>query len=418
MRGIPAVLIVSGKGGVGKTIVAINVAKQLTAKGKHVNLLDADIDNSNVLDMLGVKQELQVIAETKRFLPLHVEDMDVFSMRGIAGDSPVSMWGTEYAKVLRDAVEWTNWTGDIFVVDLPASMGDEFKEAITVFGDQILGSIIVMQPAHVDTAKRVVKLHLFDGIPVLGIIENMSWFECGHGEKYDIFGGGIIDKVCEELKVPNLGKIPLSMSIRKVVQEHKPFLEGDLADPINKATEAVLAAKPVKPSFLQRIKDLAKDTLLEAMVRIVEVSNLEIDLPTIQKNTGFMGGRLIELSLMDDLMRQSKVTEYFVLDQGFIKNVVHPDPAKDPVGWQRFYSKVNVSIHIWDKALVWSFLGQRSGGEPYDFFNAWLTGKAEFVDFQGGGTPTAIHFFRTVATQLRGTQGYMGKVRPLLEALA
>lgn len=414
----PAVLVLSGKGGVGKTLVAINMAKQLVAKGKRVNLLDADIDNSNVLDMLGVNQEIQVIPETKRFIPLLIEGMEVFAMRGIVGDRPVSMRGSEYAQVLRDVVEGTNWTGDLFVVDLPASVGDEFKEIVSIFGDEMLGSIVVMQPAHVNSARLVVKLHLLDEIPVLGVIENMSWFECGHGEKYDIFGGGAIEQLCEELKVPNLGKIPLSMAVRRLVQDHKPFLEGELADPINRAAEAVLAAKPVKPGFMQRIAAIAKDSILDAMVRIIEVSNLEIDLPTIQKNTGFMGGRIIELRLTDEPMKEDKVTEYFMIEQGFLKSIAHADPVKDPLGFQQFLQKVNVSIRIWDKALIWSFLGYIPGGPPYDFAVAAWSGKAQFVDYKGGTTQTAVHFFRTVAEQLRQTPGFVSKIRPLLEVLA
>lgn len=414
----PAVLILSGKGGVGKTIVALNVAKQLTAKGKRVNLLDADIDNSNVLDMLGVKQEIQVIPETKRFVPLLVDGMEVFSMRGIVGDRPVSMRGTEYAQVLRDVVEGTNWTGDLFVVDLPASTGDEFKETVSIFGDEILGSIVVMQPAHVNSARLVVKLHLLDEIPVLGVIENMSWFECSHGEKYDIFGGGAIEQLCEEFKVPNLGKIPLSMIIRRLVQDHKPFLEGEFSDPISKACEAIMAAKPVKPGFLQRAVSLAKGTVLDAMVRIIEVSNLEIDLPTIQKNTGFMGGRIIELRLTDEWMKEEKVTEYFMIEEGLLKNVAHADPAKDPAGFQQFLQKVDVTIRIYDKALIWSFLGYVPGGPSYDFAIAAWSGKAQFVDYRGGTTQTAVHFFRTVAEQLRQTPSFVNKIKPLLEVLA
>jgi len=401
------VLVLSGKGGTGKTLTAINLAHELSKKKGSVALIDADLSNPNAAELLGVKDQIEISSES--FTPLMVDGVEFFSMATISGDKPVSMDASEYAQILRDVLKHSKWKSDTAVVDMPAGVHNEFLELLTNFGENLLGSIIVLQPAHVASARKMLQLHKSEGVPVLGVVENMSHFTCDCGKTYDIFGDDItLEELCKEFEVEPLGAIPLSMEIRKGVMEGKPFLPEEMAQPIVKGVEKILEAKPVGVSFVERLKErlkeIARDALIDIMAAVVEISNTEVGIPEIQKAYGFPGGRTIELDITDESLRNVKVQAFFRIEGGALKIVRNPKTVDD-------------EIRVWERALIWCFLGRRPDTNmAWDLFDAWLSGKVKYYS-NIGGTPRALQFMRSVWSSVKDTPSF-NKLKPILEKIA
>lgn len=373
-----------------------------------VALIDADISNPNAAELLGVKDQIQIASES--FTPLAVDGLEFFSMVTISGDRPVNMDASEYAQILRDVLKHTTWKSDIAIIDMPAGSHNEFLELLTNFGENLLGSVIVLQPAHVQSARKMLQLHRNEGVPVLGVIENMSNFTCECGKTYDIFGDDIsLEGLCKEFEVKPLGSIPLSMEIRKGVMEGKPFLPENLMEPITKGVEQILEAKPVGVSFVERIKErlkeVARDILLDIIATVVEISNTEIKIGEIQKTYGFQGGRIIELNITDESLRNPKIDPiFFKVEGGLLKAVERPKAIDD-------------RIWIWERTLIWCFLGRRPDTNmEWDLFDAWLSGKAKYYS-KTAGTPRAVQFLRSVWGEVKNTSSFQ-KLKPILERIA
>jgi len=400
------VLILSGKGGTGKTLVAINMAHELAKKKGSVALIDADLSNPNAAELLGIKKQIEISSES--FIPLSANGIEFFSMATVSGDKPVSMDASEYAQVLRDVLKYSKWKSDIAIIDMPAGVHNEFLELLTNFGESLLGSIIVLQPAHVESARKMLQLHKSEGVPVLGVIQNMSHFTCEHGTSYEIFGNVDLEALCKEFEVVPLGSIPLSMEIREAIVEGKPFLPEEMLDPITKGTEKVLEAKPVGVSFVERLKErlkeIARDALIEIIAGVVEISNTEIGIGDIQKAYGFPGGRTIELDVTDESLRNVKIQIFFRVENGVLKIVRNPKEIDD-------------EIRVWERALIWCFLGRRPDTEvPWDLFDAWISGKVKYYS-NVSGTPRALQFMRSVWGNVKDAPSF-NKLKPVLEKLA
>jgi len=401
------VMVLSGKGGVGKTICAVNLAYELAKAGKRVALLDADMSNPNCAELLGIEDEIKLSSEQHEFLPLVHDGIEFFSMAGICGERPVSMEGSMYAQILRDVLQQKLWTAEIGVVDMSAGISDTFLEILNVFGENLLGSIIVYQPAHVGSAKKLITLHKNEGVPILGVIENMSYFQTG-AIKYAVFGESLVEKLGEEFGVPVLGKIPLSMEIRKAVEEGKPFLPPAFDEPIKKAASRVLEAKPLGVTFAEKIKEKIKGIgrhLLGYVVgKVVEIANTEVNLTEIQRRHAFPGGRTIELDVTDETLRRVNIQLFFRLENGVCKVVKNPKEVYD-------------EIRVWDKAFIWAILGRRTDtGASYTLMDAWLSGRAKYYSLQAG-TQRALRLMRDVWEEVRDSPGFT-KLRPVLERIA
>jgi len=409
-----AVLVLSGKGGTGKTLISINLGVELAKRGRQVAIVDADIDNPNLLPMLGLHKELEVSKE-RTFRPIRLEEpnnsVQVFSMAGVAVDHPVSMEGSQYVEILRDVVNYSEWDAEYFVVDLPSGISDPFKGIVGIFDQELLGSVIVMQPAHAQSARSVIQLHHLEGIPVLGVVENMSGFHCEKcKDSYEVFGESQLTWVTEDLNVMALGRLPLSMEIRKAVSEGKPWLTGELAKPVERAVDVILEARPVKLTFPERVKErgkeIAREVLFDVMAAALTALNSEINIGAIQQEHAFPGGNVIELDITDASLRNVKVQTYLRIEDGALKLVKSP-------------RDVMAEVRVWDRALVWSYLGERPDTQaPYDLKAAWLIGHAKFYSFGNfRGTPTALYFLRHVWSELRNTEG-MKKFDPILRSIA
>lgn len=223
------ILVLSGKGGVGKSTVAVNLAYALSNHGRQVGLLDLDIHGPNIPKMLGL-EEHQLSAEDNKILPVRVTgSLQVISMAFLLPEkhSPVVWRGAMKATAIRQFLEDTKWGSlDYLVVDLPPGTGDE---ALTIaqIAPNLRGAVIVTTPQDVstlDSTKAITFVEMLK-MDVLGVIENMSAMTCPHcGELIELFGKGGGERIAQEHNVPFLGSIPLDPEMRKAGDEGRPFI--------------------------------------------------------------------------------------------------------------------------------------------------------------------------------------------------
>ncbi len=245
------ILVLSGKGGVGKSTVAANLAYALSNHGYKTGLIDLDIHGPNIPKMLGIEDAKLQSYDGKIIEPVHVTGtLGVVSMAFLlpARSTPIIWRGPMKMGVIRQFLEDVNWGDlDFMVVDLPPGTGDE---ALTIaqLAPNIAGAVIVTTPQDVavmDSSKAVEFIRKLD-LPVLGIVENMSGFVCPHcKEEIDIFGKGGGEREAKELKVPFLGAIPLDPEMRRAGDEGRPFIirraeENPTWTSINNVMEALL----------------------------------------------------------------------------------------------------------------------------------------------------------------------------------
>ncbi len=226
------IMVMSGKGGVGKTTVAVNLAFALQMKGFNSGVLDADIHGPNVPKMLGLeKSKLDTTSEG--ILPAKIplgagRALEVMSLAFfLEKDSPVIWRGPLKMGALQQFLSDVVWGDlDYLIADLPPGTGDEPLSIAQLIPD-ITGSIIVTTPQDVALmdSRRAVNFSKKLNVPVIGVIENMSGFKCPHcGKEIDLFGTGGGERAARELGVPFLGRIPIDPAIVKDSDEGKPFI--------------------------------------------------------------------------------------------------------------------------------------------------------------------------------------------------
>ncbi|HZD42888.1 MAG TPA: Mrp/NBP35 family ATP-binding protein, partial [Methanomicrobiales archaeon] len=223
------ILVLSGKGGVGKSTVAVNLATALSNHGYKVGLADLDIHGPNIPSMLGVeKEQLGVLGN--KIEPIRVTgNLAVISMAFLLPRQDVTIiWrGPMKMAAIRQFLEDVDWEDlDYLIVDLPPGTGDEALSIIQL-APHITGAVIVTTPQDVATidARKAVRFIQKMDLKVLGIIENMSGMVCPHcGKDIDLFGRGGGKRAADELEVPFLGTIPVDPEMRKAADEGRPFI--------------------------------------------------------------------------------------------------------------------------------------------------------------------------------------------------
>ncbi len=240
--------VASGKGGVGKSTVSLNIALALSRTGAKVGLLDADIYGPSIPLMLGIKEAyMQVDEEKHKLQPTKSNGIEVVSF-GFFGeqDHQAAIYrGPIISGILRQFLVDTDWSDlDYLIVDLPPGTGDiPLTLAQTI---PLTGILVVTTPQAVASSVAVKALGMFSklNVPILGIIENMSLFECTKcGEPHRIFGTGGAERISKEFDIPVLGDIPLNFGIMDGSDTGKPIMLANPNSPSSLAFE--VAAKNI-----------------------------------------------------------------------------------------------------------------------------------------------------------------------------
>jgi ATP-binding protein involved in chromosome partitioning len=255
--GVAAVIAVaSGKGGVGKSTTALNLALGLRDLGLRVGLLDADIYGPSVPRLTGIHEKPQ-LDEARKMIPIRRFGLSIMSIGFLVEEDTAMIWRgpmvmSAITQMLRD-VAWG--TLDILVVDMPPGTGD--AQLTLAQNVPLKGAIIISTPQDLSLidARRGLAMFKKVNVPVFGIIENMSYFQCPHcGAQSDIFGHGGARHEAERLGVPFLGEIPLHISIRTSSDSGTPVVESEPNGPHAAIYRAIAA----------NVRDQLKDAIAAA----------------------------------------------------------------------------------------------------------------------------------------------------------
>lgn len=240
------ILVLSGKGGVGKSTIAVNLALTLARLGRRVGLLDADLHGPSVPTLLNLHGRVPGMRHG-RILPVEVGALKVMSVGLMLEDrqAPVIWRGPMKAGALQQMVRDADWGElDEFVVDCPPGTGDEPLSAIQLLAPAY-GAVIVTTPQEVALAdvRRSVNFCRQLAVPILGVVENMSGFVCPHcGQTTDIFTSGGAERMAVDMGIPFLGRVPLDPGLVACGDAGAAFLERHPETPAARALAAIVRA--------------------------------------------------------------------------------------------------------------------------------------------------------------------------------
>ena len=229
------IAVASGKGGVGKSTIAVNLALALAEAGNNVGLMDADVYGPSLPRMLGLSgQRPQVTDVTRQLIPLEAHGIRAMSMGFLMADETPAIWrGPMVQGAVRQFLREVAWgTLDVLLVDMPPGTGD--AQLTLVQQVPLAGVVIVSTPQDVALADALKSLAMFRrlDVPVLGIIENMSYFSCPHcGSHSNIFSHGGAHAQADRLNIPFLGEVPLDIRIRETSDAGTPTFSADPSGP-------------------------------------------------------------------------------------------------------------------------------------------------------------------------------------------
>jgi len=371
------ILVLSGKGGVGKSTVAVNLAVSLALAGRKVGLLDIDIHGPSIPKILNLEGK-NIQAEEDVILPVTMmENLKVMSIGFLLRESSDAViWrGPMKYQMIKQFLKDVDWGGlDFLVVDSPPGTGDEPLSIVQLL-ENADGAIIVTTPQEV-AISDVRKCITFCGqlnLPVLGVLENMSGFVCPKcGENIDIFKSGGGQKMAEEMNVPFLGRIPIDQQIVQACDSGRPFVYHYKHTETAKAFEKVL--KPIL-DIDRQTKEMVETKSLKTGEK-----KMRIAIPLAQGKLSLHFGHCDQFAIFDIDDSANKV----------INSKVATPPGHEPGVLPRWLHENNVSV------IIAGGMGQRaqqlftqndikvvvgaSSDSPEELVSAYLENKLETGD--------------------------------------
>jgi ATP-binding protein involved in chromosome partitioning len=247
------VCVGSGKGGVGKSTLTVNLAAALRSEGRRVGVLDADVWGYSVPRMLGLGAERPTVSAERRILPLSAHGIDVMSIGFFVEEDAAVVWrGPMLHKALTQFLDDVAWGElDFLLIDLPPGTGDVSMTLAQLLPQATFVIVTTPQPAAQRVARRAAEMAGKVSLEIAGVIENMAGFVTPSGERFAIFGEGGGQALADELDVPLLGKVPLTMALREQADAGVPLVLCDPDDPaaqaIRQAARGLIALAPPPP---------------------------------------------------------------------------------------------------------------------------------------------------------------------------
>jgi len=247
----------SGKGGVGKSSLTVNLAAALVADGKKVGVLDADVWGYSIPRMLGLGGQRPKVSGERKILPLEAHGMKVMSIGFFIAEDEAVVWrGPMLHKALTQFLEDVAWGElDFLLIDLPPGTGDVSMTLSQLLPMAKFVLVTTPQPVAQKVARRAAEMAHKVDLDIAGVIENMSGFTTPGGERFQLFGEGGGQLLADELEVPLIGKVPLTMPLRETADSGLPLVEVAPDDPaaqaIRQAARGIVAMTPVELPIMQ-----------------------------------------------------------------------------------------------------------------------------------------------------------------------
>lgn len=246
------VAVGSGKGGVGKSSVTANLAASLAAEGKRVGVLDADVWGYSIPRMFGLGGDRPPISPERKILPMESCGVKVMSIGFFVAEDAAVVWrGPMLHKALTQFLEDVAWGDlDVLLIDLPPGTGDVSMTIAQLLPDAKFLLVTTPQPTAQKVARRAAEMAHKVSLEICGVIENMSGFTTPSGERFQLFGEGGGQELADELEVPLLAKVPLTMGLREQADAGLPIVLEDETDAaaqnLRQAARGLLALLPVE----------------------------------------------------------------------------------------------------------------------------------------------------------------------------
>jgi ATP-binding protein involved in chromosome partitioning len=251
------ICIGSGKGGVGKSTLTANLAAALTVEGKRVGVLDADVWGYSIPRMFGLGAQKPPISPERKIVPLHAHGVDVMSIGFFLDEDAAVVWrGPMLHKALTQFLEDVAWGElDYLLLDLPPGTGDVSMTLAQLLPQAQFVIVTTPQPTAQRVARRAAEMAHKVSLEIAGVIENMAGFVTPSGERFQIFGEGGGQALADEIDVPLLGKVPLTMPLREQSDAGLPLVLADPDDPaaqaVAHAARGLIALAPIELPVMQ-----------------------------------------------------------------------------------------------------------------------------------------------------------------------
>jgi ATP-binding protein involved in chromosome partitioning len=251
------VCVGSGKGGVGKSTLTANLAAALAGEGKRVGILDADVWGYSIPRMYGLGATRPAVSAQRKIVPLQAHGVKVMSIGFFVAEDAAVVWrGPMLHKALNQFLQDVEWGAlDYLLIDLPPGTGDVSMTLAQLLPQAQFAIVTTPQATAQKVARRSAEMAHKVNLEICGVIENMTTFATPSGERYAIFGEGGGQELADELEVPLLGRVPLTMPLREHADGGVPLVIEDPDDPaaqaIRQAARGLIALAPVELPTLQ-----------------------------------------------------------------------------------------------------------------------------------------------------------------------